>query len=152
LHSVRSRRAEAAADVQDQITRASSWNATVSRRCFVDGQFVVSSAKVLDERVASDHDASVAVLLEAAHPSKPRLQPAVVALNAVVGMAVGAVPCRWQQALQHGRVHRCLIGGDLDGVTLVALMARSKNRRAAVASRRTEMNTSMTWPNWSIAR
>jgi hypothetical protein len=32
LHSVRSRRAEAAADVQDQITRASSSNATVSRR------------------------------------------------------------------------------------------------------------------------
>jgi hypothetical protein len=27
-----SRRAEAAADVQDQITRASAWNATVSRR------------------------------------------------------------------------------------------------------------------------
>jgi hypothetical protein len=32
LHSVRSRHAEAAADIQDQITRASSSNATVSRR------------------------------------------------------------------------------------------------------------------------
>jgi hypothetical protein len=32
LHSVRSRRAEAALDVQDQITRASSSNATVTRR------------------------------------------------------------------------------------------------------------------------
>ena len=32
LHSVRSRHAEAVADVQDQITRASSWNATASHR------------------------------------------------------------------------------------------------------------------------
>jgi hypothetical protein len=32
LHSVKSRRAEAALDVQDQITRASSSKATVSRR------------------------------------------------------------------------------------------------------------------------
>jgi hypothetical protein len=32
LHSVSSRRAEAAADAQDQMTMASSLNATVSRR------------------------------------------------------------------------------------------------------------------------
>jgi hypothetical protein len=31
-------------------------------------------------------------------------------------------------------------------------MARSKNRRAAPASRRGETNTSMTCPHWSIAR
>ena len=30
-------------------------------------------------------------------------------------LAVGAVPCRRQQFLQHGRVDRRLIGGDLDG-------------------------------------
>jgi hypothetical protein len=38
------------------------------------------------------------------------------------------------------------------GVTSVALTAWSKNRRAALASRRTATNTSMTCPNWSIAR
>jgi hypothetical protein len=38
------------------------------------------------------------------------------------------------------------------GVTLVMPIARSKNRRAAAVSRRGEMNTSMTCPNWSIAR
>src|SRR5829696_7733626 len=38
------------------------------------------------------------------------------------------------------------------GVTLVAPLARSKNRRAAAASRHGDTNTSMTWPNWSIAR
>jgi hypothetical protein len=30
--------------------------------------------------------------------------------NAVVGVPVGAVPRRWQQLLQHHRVHRRLIG------------------------------------------
>ena len=40
----------------------------------------------------------------------------------------------------------------LTGVRLVVPMARSKNRRAALTSRRDVTNTSMTWPNWSIAR
>jgi len=53
--------------------------------------------------------------------SQPRLQPPVVALDPVVGVLVGAVPCRWQQVLQHGRVHRrlssdCLGGRDLGHV------------------------------------
>jgi len=37
-------------------------------------------------------------------------------------------------------------------VTLVAPIAWSKNRRAALASRREETKTSMTCPNWSMAR
>jgi hypothetical protein len=38
------------------------------------------------------------------------------------------------------------------GVTLVALMACWKHRRAATASRRGETTTPMTCPNWSMAR
>ena len=38
----------------------------------------------------------------------------MVALNPVVGVRVGAMPCRWQQLLQRARVDRYLIGGDLD--------------------------------------
>jgi hypothetical protein len=38
------------------------------------------------------------------------------------------------------------------GARLVVPMARAKNRRAAFTSRRGETNTSMTWPNWSIAQ
>jgi hypothetical protein len=78
---------------------------------------------------------------------RSRASADVVALEAVVGVAVGTVPGRWQQFLQHAQVDRCLIGCDLGGVTLVAPMARWKNRRAAPASRRGETNTSMTCPN-----
>jgi len=38
------------------------------------------------------------------------------------------------------------------GVALVVPMACWKNRRAALTSRRVKTKTSMTWPNWSIAR
>src|SRR4029453_15753016 len=38
------------------------------------------------------------------------------------------------------------------GATCIVPMARWKNRRAAAASRRGDTNTSMTCPNWSIAR
>ena len=38
----------------------------------------------------------------------------MVTLDAVVGVPVGAVPRRWQQLLQHRRIHRRLIGHDLD--------------------------------------
>jgi len=38
----------------------------------------------------------------------------MVRLDSVVGVAVSAVPGCWQQLLQHSRVDRRLIGGDLD--------------------------------------
>jgi hypothetical protein len=38
------------------------------------------------------------------------------------------------------------------GLRMVVPMVCSKKRRAALVSRREETNTSMTWPNWSIAR
>jgi hypothetical protein len=68
---------------------------------------------------------------------------------------LGVVPGGWDQLVEHDRVSRRLVGGHLGGVTLVTLvvlMACWKNRRAALASRRGETNTSMTWLNWSAAR
>jgi hypothetical protein len=41
----------------------------------------------------------------------------MVGLDPVVGVLVGAMPCKWQ-LLQHGRVDRRPIGGDLDGPDL----------------------------------
>jgi hypothetical protein len=39
----------------------------------------------------------------------------MVALDPIVGVPVRAMPGRRQQLLQHGRVHRRLIGDDLSG-------------------------------------
>ena len=115
-------------------------------------QLVVAAPEILDEAMPGDDHPGAAVLLEATHRSQPRLQPTMVRLDSIVGVPVGAMPRRWQQLLQHYRMVAARSVTTLAGVTLVALMARSKNRRAALASRRAETNTSMTCPNWSIAR
>lgn len=81
----------------------------------LDRQLVVPWSNVLDERVPGDQHPGTAGLFEAAHRSQPRLQPAEVALDPVVGALLGAVPRHRQQLLQHGRIHRRLIGDDLDG-------------------------------------
>jgi hypothetical protein len=39
----------------------------------------------------------------------------VICLDAIVLILLAAMPCRWQQLLQHARVDRCLVGGDLAG-------------------------------------
>jgi hypothetical protein len=62
------------------------------------------------------------------------------------------MPGHRQRLVQHRRVGRRSVGDDLDRDRRVVPMACWKNRRAAVASRREDTNTSMTWPNWSIAR
>jgi hypothetical protein len=112
-----------------QIAKASSSNATATPLVhrLLDREFVVPALQVLYEAMPGDHDPGAAILLEAPHRTKPCLQPTMIAFDSVIGVAVGAMPGRWQQLLQH-------------------------DWRAAAASRRGETNTSMTWPNWSIAR
>ena len=90
--------------------------------------------------------------LSPAHRAQPCLQPPVVALDPVVGVPVGAVPGRRQQVFQHYRVSRRLIGGGLSRGDL-----RRTDRpfeealgRLRVAPRETW--TSMTCPDWSMAR
>ena len=64
--------------------------------------------------VPGDDHPGAAVLLEPSHWSQPRLQPAVIGLDPVVAVLLGAVPRRRQEFLLHGRVHRRLIGDNLD--------------------------------------
>jgi hypothetical protein len=59
----------------------------------------VSAAKVLHERMPRRDHSGATVLLDPSHRLQPCLQPAVVTLDPVVGIAVSAVPCRWQQFL-----------------------------------------------------
>jgi hypothetical protein len=93
-----------------------------------------------------DHPGA-AVLLEPSQGAQPRLQAAVVGLDPVVGILLGPMPGRRQQLLQQDRIDRCRSVTTSTGVALVVPMARWKNRRAAVVSRRVKTKTSMTWPN-----
>jgi hypothetical protein len=73
------------ADSWRQIAKASSSNATVTRR--VTGSstasLVVPSTEVLGQGVAGDHGPGAAVLLEPAHRPQPRLEATVVGLDVV---------------------------------------------------------------------
>jgi hypothetical protein len=80
----------------------------------LSGQLVMSAPNVLDEGMPGDHDPGAAVLLEPPHRPKPRLQPAVVRLDLVVGVLVGSMPGHRRQLLEHARVHRRVVGDDLD--------------------------------------
>jgi hypothetical protein len=54
-------------------------------------EFVVAASPVLDERVTPDHRQRGRVRSQAAHWPEPRLESAVVALDAVVGVPGGVV-------------------------------------------------------------
>jgi hypothetical protein len=116
------------------------------------GQLVVASPEVLHEAMPGDDHPGTGVLLEPLHRSQPRLQPAMIGLDLVVGVRLGAMPRRWEQLLQHDRMVAARSVATSTGWTLVVPMAWSKNRWAAVMSRRAEKNASMTCPVWSTAR
>jgi len=99
-----------------------------SKACWLlDCQLVVAAAKVLDEGVSGDHDPGAVLLFEPAHRPEPRLQPAVVAFDAVVGVLVGPMPRRRQQVIEHCRYAAARSVVTSIGVTLVVPIARSKN-------------------------
>src|SRR5215216_5785269 len=77
-------------------------------------ELVVAAPKVLHQGMPGQHDRGTAVLFEPAHRPEPRLQPPVVAFDAVVGVLVGPMPRRRQQVIEHWRIRRCPVGYDLD--------------------------------------
>jgi hypothetical protein len=112
----------------------------------------VPSTNVVDQGVAGDHDPGAAVLLELARRSQPRFEAAVVGLEVVVGVLPGAMPGHRQQFVQHRRVGRRLVGDDLDRDRRCRGDGLLEEPSGCGGSRREDTNTSMTWPNWSIAR
>lgn len=72
-----------------------------------------------------------AVPLEPAHRSQPRLQPAVIAFDVVVGALLRAVPHGQKHLVQHDGVGRRLVRDDLHARHLGRAVACWKNRRSA---------------------
>ena len=75
--------------------------------------FVVAAAQVLYERVAPGHDRRGPVGPESAHGSEPRLESAVIALDAIVGVLVGVVERVGDQLFDGGVEGLGEIGDDL---------------------------------------
>jgi hypothetical protein len=107
---------------------------------------------VLDERMPDHDHPGAAVLLEPSHRTQPRLQLAMVTLDPVVGVLVAAMPRCRQEFLKRDRVGRRPIGDHLDRLQLRRADGPLEEPARASASRLAETNTSMIWPNWSIAR
>jgi hypothetical protein len=104
LHLVSSRHADVMTWVWYQIAKASSSSATASRKITGASTAVRSvPAGCSAQGVPGDHDPDAVVLLEPAHRTQPRFEAAVVALDAVVGVLLGAMPGRREQLAQHRR-------------------------------------------------
>ena len=116
MHCANPGRAEAATSARDQTTKASSSNATATRR--FTGASTASSECPRRTFCTNACPAitilALAVLVEPAHRLQPRLQPTMVGLDPVVGIAVGSMPGRREQLLEHCRVHLRMVGDHLD--------------------------------------
>ena len=75
----------------------------------------------------------------------------MIRLDGVVRVLPDVVMGTRQQIVEDTRIGLGAIGVTSVGSTWVLAIAREKNSRAAVASRRWEKYTSTTWPNWSMA-
>ncbi len=81
----------------------------------VDAEFVVAATQVLNERVTTDHHRRRPVAFESPHRSQPGLEPAMVGLDAVVGVLLGVVECIEQQLVYYPQQRGRQVGGDLGG-------------------------------------
>jgi hypothetical protein len=118
----------------------------------VDRELVVSASQGLDEGMPGDHDAGAAFLFEPSHRPQPCLQAAVTGLDSVVGIPLGAVPGRLEQVVQHRQVGQGSVGDDLDRGDLGRPDGPFEEAAGSGCVPTWDMNTSMTWPNWSIVR
>jgi hypothetical protein len=79
------------------IRRSNHWGELIECCCqdqpgtSIDPKFVVTSAQVLDERVASHDDAGCPGSFQSAHRAEPGLQAAVIGLDSVVGVLGGVM-------------------------------------------------------------
>ena len=80
----------------------------------LSGELIVAAAEVLHERVAGGDSSQRGDHLESAHRSQSCLEPAVVSLDTVVRVLLNDVARGREQVVEHARVDRRPVGGDLD--------------------------------------
>ena len=109
-----------------------------SGRRYVDSEIVEASAEVLDEGMAGDDDPGGTVSLQSSHRSKPGLQASVVGLDGLLAWAsVSWKAAGSRSSMMRGYARYRLVVTST-GEIRVRSIARSKKRRAALASRRGE--------------
>src|SRR5512132_3621983 len=101
-------------------------------RRLLDRELVVASSQILHEAIPGDHDPGAAVLLEPAHRTQPHLQPAVVTLDMVAGIPIGASQTAGNSFSSTAGYTGAWSVTTSTGVILVVPMARAKKRRAAL--------------------
>ena len=102
--------------------------------------------------MAGDDHPGGTVSLQPTHRSQTSFQPSVVGLKRVVRVDLRVVEGRREPLIEDSGVDRYLSVVTSAGEIRVRPIARLNKLRAALASLRGERKTSMTRPNWSIAR
>ena len=118
-------------------------------RTDIGPEIVEAPAEVLNEGVRGDDDPGGTVSLQSSHGAKSSLQASVVGLERVVGMDLGVMEGRRQQ---RARIDSVPIGGDLDGRDSGPIDRSLQEVAGCFGVPGGERKTSMTRPNWSMAR
>jgi hypothetical protein len=71
----------------------------------IGGDFVVATAQVLDQRIASGQNAGGPVVFESAHRPEPGFQPSVIGFDQVARVP-GGVQRGWDEIIQDPRISR----------------------------------------------
>jgi hypothetical protein len=111
----------------------------------------VAAANVLDECVASHDDRAGAKPFEAPHGAEPSFEPTVISLDRIVRRLLNNVARIGQQLAERPRLDRGPISGHVSRTRCLG-QGMGEEATGGCASRVGESRTSMTWPNWSMAR
>jgi hypothetical protein len=111
----------------------------------------MAAVDVLDEGVPGGGYSCAAELFEPAHCSQSGLQPSVIGFDRIISVLLGDMAGGRHQLVEYPRVGGRVISGDLDRGRPV-FQGVGEESPGATRSRFSATNTSMTCPNWSMAR
>jgi hypothetical protein len=108
------------------MTSSSERDGQPPARRLLSGQLVLAPSKVLDQAMAANDHPGGTVLVEAAHRPQLRREAAMVGLDPVVGVLLGAMPCNGSSSSNTAGYTGARSVVISAGLTLVVPMARSK--------------------------